>query len=56
MPGCRPLTGEPDNVSELINVEVSVYGRSPRIDAPDDAPVGERHPEPSSLRDVFLSE
>lgn len=56
MPGCRPLTGESDNVSELINVEVSVYGRSPRIDVPDDAAVGERHPEPSSLRDAFFSE
>ena len=56
MPGCRPLTGERDNVSERINVGVSVYGRSPRIDVPDDAPVGERHPEPSSLRDAFFSE
>jgi N-methylhydantoinase A/oxoprolinase/acetone carboxylase beta subunit len=56
MPGCRPRTGERDNVSELINVEVSVYGRLPRIDVPDDAPVGERHPEPSSPRDAFFSE
>jgi hypothetical protein len=37
-------------------LRVSVYGRSPRIDVPDDAPVGERHPEPSSPRDAFFSE
>jgi N-methylhydantoinase A len=45
---------ERDNVPELINVEVSVYGRSPRIRVPDVAPAGFRRPEPSSRRDAFF--
>ena len=47
---------ERDNIPELINLEVSVYGRSPRVDVPEDPPAGTRHPEPSSHRDALFGE
>jgi N-methylhydantoinase A len=47
---------ERDNVPELINVEVSVYGRSPRVETPDDVPAGARRPEAAARRDAFFSE
>ena len=47
---------ERDNVPELINVEVSVYGRSPRVDVPEDAAGDPRRPPASAARDAFFSE
>jgi N-methylhydantoinase A len=47
---------ERDNVPELINVEVSVYGRSPRVDVPEEGAAPARHPKPSSRREVFFGE
>jgi N-methylhydantoinase A len=47
---------ERDNVPELINVEVSVYGRSPRIVVPDDGPAEERRPAPTDHRASFFAE
>ena len=47
---------ERDNVPELINVEVSVYGRSPRLDVPDDGPAGTRRPEPTDHRAGLFGE
>jgi N-methylhydantoinase A len=47
---------EPDNVAELINIEVSVYGRSPKIGIPDDAPARTQRPEPDAHRSCLFAE
>lgn len=47
---------ERDNVPELINVEVSVYGRSPRVDVPHESSADRRRLEPSFRRDAFFAE
>jgi N-methylhydantoinase A len=47
---------ERDNVPELINVEVSVFGRSPALAAPDDGGAQARRPVPSEERTCFFAE
>ena len=47
---------ERDNVPELINVEVSVYGRSPEVVKPDAATAGSTLPTPSGERLAFFAE
>ena len=47
---------EPDNIAELINIEVSVYGRSPKIEIPDDQPFRAKRPKPHSRRDCLFAE
>ena len=47
---------ERDNVPELINVEVSIYGRSPRVAVPDGPPAPTRRPEPSSRRPCYFAD
>ena len=47
---------EHDNVAELINIEVSVYGRSPKIEIPDDQPFRAKRPKPQSRRDCLFAE
>lgn len=47
---------ERDNVPELINVEVNVYGRSPRLDVPADGRAGGGSPEPSGRRACVFAE
>jgi N-methylhydantoinase A len=46
---------EPDNVAELINVEVNVYGRSHRITPPREEP-GTGGPAPAGARLAYFSE
>jgi N-methylhydantoinase A len=47
---------ERDNVPELINVEVSVFGRSPGIAVPDDGRLDARRPDSSGERACFFAE
>jgi N-methylhydantoinase A len=47
---------ERDNVPELINVEVSVYGRSAEVLVPAVSATVERRPEPSTHRDCVFAE
>lgn len=47
---------ERDNVPELINVEVSVFGRSPTIVAPDPFRTETRDVEPSAHRSAYFAE
>ncbi len=47
---------ERDNVPELINVEVSVYGRTPRIVVPRPELGDARRPAPTAARDCFFAE
>lgn len=47
---------EPDNVAELINVEVSVYGRSPSLEVPAAHPDRAASPAPREERDCLFAE
>jgi N-methylhydantoinase A len=47
---------EPDNVAELINVEVSVFGRSPELARPDVGPTDSRRPDPDATRTCLFAE
>jgi N-methylhydantoinase A len=47
---------ERDNVPELINVEVSVFGRSPEVAVPENGFAVTRRPEPSGRRACVFSE
>jgi N-methylhydantoinase A len=47
---------ERDNVPELINVEVSVYGRSPQIPVPANGRATARRPQPAGLRACLFAE
>ena len=47
---------EPDNVAELINVEVSVFGRSPWVDPQVEPTAVTRRPAPQGQRDCLFAE
>ncbi len=47
---------ERDNVPELINIEVSVYGRSPEVATPDATTSGADLPTPTSERPAYFAE
>jgi N-methylhydantoinase A len=47
---------ERDNVAELINVEVNVYGRSPEPRAPEAEPADARVPRPREERQAYFPE
>jgi N-methylhydantoinase A len=47
---------ERDNIPELINVEVNVYGRSPRIDVPAEDGAASATPAAASERPCYLEE
>jgi N-methylhydantoinase A len=47
---------ERDNVAELINVEVSVFGRSPELARPDVGPTDSRRPDADATRACLFAE
>lgn len=47
---------ERDNMPELINVEVNVYGRSPSLRAAATTPVGDPLPPPAARRAAYFEE
>ena len=47
---------ERDNVAELINVEVSVFGRSPELARPDIGPTDSRRPDADATRACLFAE
>jgi len=47
---------ERDNTPELINLEVNVYGRAPRVATPTSHPRDEGSPEPAGTRSCLFAE